>query len=1035
MQTPNLPSYQPNLPPPVSSNKRVDEKKPGGCLNILLFTLLFWVALQFFFKKPEEPSVNTPNANVEVADAKVPDNLPSPDKVLAALPKDLANSVKTDDKAEFITLGSMDANSPYRMLVTLSNRGAAVSRIELNEKIYSDTLDKTGYLGQIIVDETIVQSETRQGLPGVAVQVIGPGTAAEKAGLKPGDRIVSLTHGENAKKIEIHTFNDLRDLLMKTRPGDKIELGVIKADKIKADQATYDKVQKIVRQAASDSKKAKSSFTLTTFSASGDIKAKSAPEPTADIKPAEPKAAETKTADSKTNSAKTTEAQAAKPVSPSAVSAQTAETKPATAKNDKTSPKQPMDKKTEVELKSVSEKKMEADKASASAAVNPISIAPENVTVVLGRAPVSIVRPESFIKNYNDYKNLAGLQGKVYGAEEDYDLLSVLKSTQRKQNGIPLSFLMTLGSYDGSENLAWVPAGAGKKNLIDASQDPLLSKELADVELRNGYWDYVPELSNTDKAVFRKILLSRQLEVRKIWSLEQGAKPDAKGQKESAEKNYHLTLRLEIRNLDPAQAHKISYILDGPSGLPMEGAWYNMGRKTGPGWGAYGMRDLVVKYAGKARNVVKCSDIAENIPTQSESGDLDFIGIDTQYFQCSVLPNTQVNQPDWLLSYLPVRAGVLLKKSPSFTNTTFRMKSKEAELAPYNQKGDTLAHEFTVFAGPKQPNVLKLYNLQDTIVYGWFWFVSIPLLWILHFLKMITFSYALAIILLTVLVRLLLFPLSMKQNASMQKMQLIQPEANALKEKYKDDPQEFMRQQQALYRKYKINPLGGCLPMFIQLPIFIGLYKALSLDVNLYGVPLFGESVRWCSNLAAPDMFLDWSELWNSFGWPGFNMGILGPYLNLLPLVTIVLFLIQQKFMMPPVTGEGDAAKQQRQMKFMMNFMMIFMGFMFFKVPSGLCIYFIVSSIWGVVERKCLPKPKVNLDGSIDVPAPVKKTEKAAFVPARKKERHRGPVEEQPKSRFRKWMEDTLAKAQEQQRLAKAEAERKQRYNPKKRKK
>lgn len=1004
MPTPNLPSYQPRLSTPVSSARQHnDEKKPGGCMNVILFSLLIWVALQFLFKKPEEASVPPQNATTESALTKLPDNLPKPDKVLAALPKELADSAKSNDKAEFITLGSMDPKSPYRMLITLSNRGAAVSRIELNEKVYSDTLDKTGYLGQIVVDETMVTNELKLGLPGVAVQVVGAGTAAEKAGLKPGDRIVAVTLGKDSQKIAINSFDDLRNSLMKTKPGEKISLDVIKADKIKADKELAAKVDVLTSRAAAESRHAKSSFELSTFTASEANAAK------ADVAKADaPKSDAAKADVAKTDAPKSDAAKSD--------AAKVAEQKSTTGK---AAPAGKIEKPSVVNSESI------------------VKIAPESVSVVLERAPVSIVRPESFIKNYNDYKNLVGLQGKVYGAEEAYDLISDVASTERKQNGIPFSFLMTLGSYDDKEVLPWIPAGAGKKNLIDSAQDPLLSKELAEVELRNGYWDYIPKLSGPDKAVFRKILLSRQLEILKIYSLEKGSSADERGKKEVGEKNYHLTLRVEVRNLDPSSAHKVSYVLDGPSGLPMEGAWYNMGRKTGPGWGSYGMRDVVVKYTGKARNVVKCIDIAEGIPTQSESGDLDFIGVDTQYFQCTVLPKTDVNQPGWLLSYIPVRAGVLQKKSPTFANVTFRMKSKEAELAPYQQKGDTVTHEFTIFAGPKQPKVLKLYNLQDTIVYGWFWFVSIPLLWILHFLKTITFSYALAIILLTVLVRLILFPLSMKQNASMQKMQLIQPEANALKEKYKDNPQEFMRQQQALYRKYKINPLGGCLPMFIQLPIFIGLYKALSLDVNLYGVPLFGESVRWCSNLAAPDMFIDWSAMWNSFGWPGFNMGILGPYLNLLPLVTIVLFLVQQKFMMPPVTGNDDAAKQQKQMRIMMNFMMVFMGFMFFKVPSGLCIYFIVSSIWGVIERKCLPKPKINLDGTVDIPVPVKeKKVPKTNVYSRKKNSNRGPAEEpKTKGRFRRWLEETLEKAQEQQRLAKAEAERKQRYNSKRRKK
>jgi YidC/Oxa1 family membrane protein insertase len=168
-----------------------------------------------------------------------------------------------------------------------------------------------------------------------------------------------------------------------------------------------------------------------------------------------------------------------------------------------------------------------------------------------------------------------------------------------------------------------------------------------------------------------------------------------------------------------------------------------------------------------------------------------------------------------------------------------------------------------------------------------------------------------------------------------------------IKEKYKGDQQKQAQAMQQLYRKHNVNPLGGCLPALIQLPIFIGLYRGLAVDVELRGSALFSENIRWCSNLAAPDMLYDWS------GWmPRLFVDYLGPYLNVLPLVTIGLFLLQQQMFMPEPTNE-QAAMQQKIMKYMM----VFMGFLFYKVPSGLCLYFIASSLWGIVERKMIPPP------------------------------------------------------------------------------
>jgi YidC/Oxa1 family membrane protein insertase len=156
--------------------------------------------------------------------------------------------------------------------------------------------------------------------------------------------------------------------------------------------------------------------------------------------------------------------------------------------------------------------------------------------------------------------------------------------------------------------------------------------------------------------------------------------------------------------------------------------------------------------------------------------------------------------------------------------------------------------------------------------------------------------------------------------------------------------------QRELFAKHNYNPFGGCLLMFVQLPIFIGLYRSLSVDIELRQAPLI-PGFDWCSNLAGPDMLFYWKD-WM----PGFLAneagGWLGPYFNILPIITIFLFLAQQKLFMPPATDD-----QTRMQQKVMKFMMIFMGFLFFRVASGLCVYFIASSLWGIAERKLLPPP------------------------------------------------------------------------------
>jgi YidC/Oxa1 family membrane protein insertase len=195
-----------------------------------------------------------------------------------------------------------------------------------------------------------------------------------------------------------------------------------------------------------------------------------------------------------------------------------------------------------------------------------------------------------------------------------------------------------------------------------------------------------------------------------------------------------------------------------------------------------------------------------------------------------------------------------------------------------------------------------------------------------------------------------------------------------------------MRAQQDLFRQHNYHPLGGCLLAFVQLPIFVGLYRSLSVDASLRQAPLFTESIRWASNLAAPDMFWNWSSLMPEFINQGTGFFGLGPYLNILPLFTIGLFIWQQKMFMPPAADE-QAALQQK----MMQYMMIFMGLLFFKVASGLCVYFIASSIWGITERKLLPKakPPGQSGGGSDAP-PLVSASTSGNGAANRKKRQKG---------------------------------------------
>jgi YidC/Oxa1 family membrane protein insertase len=224
---------------------------------------------------------------------------------------------------------------------------------------------------------------------------------------------------------------------------------------------------------------------------------------------------------------------------------------------------------------------------------------------------------------------------------------------------------------------------------------------------------------------------------------------------------------------------------------------------------------------------------------------------------------------------------------------------------------------------------------------------------VLQFFYSIVGNYGIAIIMLTVLVRGCMFPLSRKQALSAQKMQLLKPEIDRINEKYKGKNEEKARAMQEIYRKHGFNPMSGCLLALVQLPIFMGLYRSLMINVELRQAPLLGDAIRWCSNLAAPDMLLRWAD-WPAMpnfltAYKGFMS--LGPYLNILPIFTVGLFIVQQQMFMPPATDEQTKMQQK-----MMKYMMILIGYMFYTVPSGLCLYIISSSLWGIAEKKLLPK-------------------------------------------------------------------------------
>jgi YidC/Oxa1 family membrane protein insertase len=556
---------------------------------------------------------------------------------------------------------------------------------------------------------------------------------------------------------------------------------------------------------------------------------------------------------------------------------------------------------------------------------------PLSLTATLGRRPLEVVRPEAMRK----------------GKEEIPEPLSIVSSAGHD----PFSYLLTLWQVDDHK----------------LADDAALDAELPGVNLRSVHWE-TEKAGDTVK--FTRDLKKLGLRVIKTYTI---AKP------QGDQPGYHLTLKIEIQNIGET-ARKVAYQLDGPTGLPTEGWWY--ATRIARDWGGAGLRNTALLLQDKSPALISPMAIAAgkiDPPYRQEEPDtlLAYAGVDAQYFASALLPEPFKNREPWLAQIKPILVGKV-PDDPKFKtmgDVSCRLISFTKTLQPNDEP---LTHTYTVFAGPKKPELLAQYpladpntgftgdpqnNLGELIYYGWpIWAaVARPMTHILHFFYSIVGNYGIAIIMLTVLVRGCMFPLSRKQALGAQKMQELKPEMDRINEKYKGKPEDKTRAMQELWRKHNYNPMSGCLLAFLQLPIFIGLYRALMINVELRQAPLISESIRWCSNLAAPDMLAFWRD-WSfmpSFltAYKGFMS--LGPFLNILPLFTVGLFILQQQMFMPPATDD-----QTRMQQKMMKYMMVVVGYMFYTVPSGLCLYIIASSLWGITEKKLLPKAKTAAAGA-----------------------------------------------------------------------
>jgi YidC/Oxa1 family membrane protein insertase len=237
--------------------------------------------------------------------------------------------------------------------------------------------------------------------------------------------------------------------------------------------------------------------------------------------------------------------------------------------------------------------------------------------------------------------------------------------------------------------------------------------------------------------------------------------------------------------------------------------------------------------------------------------------------------------------------------------------------------------------GPKALEVLEAVDpaLSKAIDLGFWGIIALPFLRLLKLFYRIVPNYGIAIILLTVVVRLLTLPMSIKGQRSMMRMQRLQPQVTRLREKFKDDSERLNREMVELYKRNHVNPLGGCLPMVVQFPVFIGLYEALLNAVELRHAPFVG----WIQDLSAPDVL-------SIPGMPAI------PFTDLHGIPVLVLLMTGSSFLQQWLMPRQPDPSQQR----MMMFMPLAFSLIFLSLPAGLTLYYLSSNLLGIAQQVIL---------------------------------------------------------------------------------
>jgi len=349
-----------------------------------------------------------------------------------------------------------------------------------------------------------------------------------------------------------------------------------------------------------------------------------------------------------------------------------------------------------------------------------------------------------------------------------------------------------------------------------------------------------------------------------------------------------------------------------------------------------------------------CIDLEINVQNDSASplafdwplilGDLDFATnpVEARYYGISLMTDEKLIHPNsrkdfqaevikWagiynryfsiIIEPLNMKFGAGIKKLDKNGSQVYLFPA-EYKIPP----GRSQAFKFRIYLGPQDLQTLSSINPDwaGIMHYGVFNFVGHLLLQLLQGIYKVVHNWGWAIIILSLIIYLCLFPLTLKQMHSMKEMQALQPHIEELRKQYKDNPQKLNKEIMQLYREHKVNPLGGCLPMILQIPVFFALYQVL-----MRSVALRGSHFLWIKDLSEPDRL---------FTLP-ISLPLLGNEFNILPIIMAIGMFFQQK-----LTSSAASGTSSEQQRFMTIFFPIMFGMIFYKMPSGLVLYWFVNS-------------------------------------------------------------------------------------------